>query len=90
MVAAVGSQHLLAAGVQPRHANRVVGCLGSTVGEEHHVQIAGRQLGNESCGLAASFVGMERSNGAQLAGLLLNCSDKLGVLMPNVYVHELA
>ena len=90
VVAAVRRQHLVAAGVHAGHADGVLGRLGAAVGEEHHVEVAGRQLGDQPGRLAAGVVGVERGDRAQLVGLLLDRRDELGVLVADVDVDELA
>ena len=89
MVGAVGGEHLVPAGVEPGHADGVLGGLGAAVGEEDHVQVAGGELGDEAGGLAAGLVGVERRDRAQAAGLLLDRGDQLGVLVADVEVDEL-
>ena len=64
VVAAVGGQDLVAAGVEAGHADGVLVRLGAAVGEEHHVEVAGRELGDEAGRLAA--VGRWRRNGAMV------------------------
>ena len=89
VVAAVGGQHLVATGGQARHPDGVLGRLGPAVGEEHHVEVARGELGDEPGGLAALVVGMERGDGAQPLGLGLDGLDHLGVLVAEVGVHQL-
>ena len=89
VIAAVGGEHLVAAGVQTRHSDGVLGGLGATVGEEDHVQIAGSTLDNETSRLAARVVGVDRGDGAQAGGLFLNGRHQLGVLVTDVDVHQL-
>ena len=79
------------AGVQAGHAHRVLGGLGAAVGEEHHVEVAG--VASSAISRAASLragVGVERRDGAQHAGLLLDGGDELGVLVADVDVDQLA
>ena len=90
VVAAVGREDLVPAGVQPGHADGVLGGLGAAVGEEHHVEVAGRQLADQPGGLAAGVVGVDRGDGAELVGLLLDRRHQLGVLVADVDVDELA
>ncbi len=82
------AEHLHPVGVQSRHAHRVLGCLGAAVGEEDHVEAGG--FADQSGGLAARIVGVERRDCAQLVGVLLDGGDELRVLMPDVDVDELA
>ena len=90
VVAAVGGEHLVPAGVAAGHADGVLRRLGAAVGEEHHVEVARRQLGDQPGGLAAGVVGVDRGDRAQLVGLLLDRRDQLGVLVADVDVDELA
>ena len=90
VVAAVGGEHLVAAGVHARQAHRVLDRLGAAVGEEHHVEVAGRELGDQPRRLAAHVVGEARRDRAQPAGLLLDRRDELRVLVADVDVDQLA
>ena len=90
VVAAVRREDLVAAGVQAGHADGVLGGLGTAVGEEHHVEVAGRQLADQPGGLAAGVVGVDRGDRAELVGLLLDRRHQLGVLVADVDVDELA
>ena len=90
VIAAVGRQHLVPAGVAARHADGVLGGFRPTVGEEHLVEVAGRQLGDQPGRLAAGVVGVERGDRAELVGLLLDRGDEPGVLVADVDVDELA
>ena len=80
------------------HADGVLGGLGAAVGEEHHAQCLGvvgvgagvGDLDDQACRLAARVVGVERGDGAQPAGLLLDRGDELGVLVADVDVDQLA
>jgi hypothetical protein len=49
-----------------------------------------RGLDDQAGGLAAGIVGVERGDGAQLVGVLLDGRDELGVLVADVDVDELA
>ena len=90
VVAPVGGEHLVPPGVAARHADGVLGGLGAAVGEEHLVEIARRQLGDQPGRLAARLVGVDRGDRAQLVGLLLDRRHELGVLVADVDVDELA
>ena len=90
VVAAVRRQHLVPSGVAARHADGVLGRLGTAVGEEHLVEVARRQLGDQPGRLAARVVGVDRGDRAQLVGLLLDRRHELGVLVADVDVDELA
>ena len=89
VVAPVHGHHLVTSGVQPSHADGVLGGLGSAVGEEHHVEVAGREFGDETGRLAAGLVGVKWGDRAQLGRLLLDRGDKLRMLMADVDVDEL-
>ncbi len=58
VVGAVPDEHLVAAGVQPRHPHRVLDGVGAAVGEEDLVQIARRALGDQAGRLGAGVVGV--------------------------------
>ena len=89
MVTAVGGEDLVASSVQACHANCIFGCFGSTVGKEHHVQITRRTFGNQAGCFAARIVCMERRNGAQTLGLLLNGRNQFRMLMSDIDIDEL-
>ena len=80
----------MAARVQFGQSHRVLCCFGATVGEEHHVQVAWCNLGDESCGLRTHVVGVERRDGAHLCCIVLNCLHQFGVLVSDIDVHQLA
>ena len=90
VVAAVGGEHLVAAGVQARHPHGVLGGLGAAVGEEHPVQRAGGQAGDESRCLGTGLVGEARRDGALPGRGLLDRGDELRVLVADVDVDQLA
>ncbi len=90
VVRAVEAQDLAAAGVQAGHPDRVLDGIGATVGEEHLVHARGGQLADQPGGLAAGGVRVLRGDGRQDAGLLLDRSDDLGVLVADVGVDQLA
>ena len=89
VVAAVHREDLLPAGVQARHAHRVLGRLRAAVGEEDLLQPVGRDLGDQAGGLAAIRVGVDRRHRAEATGGLLDRGDELRVLMPEVDVDQL-
>ena len=89
VVAAVRGEHLVPAGVQPRHADRVLVGLRAAVGEEHHVEIAGRTLGDEPRRLAADVDRERGRHGAEPRRLLLDRGDHPRVLVAEVEVDEL-
>ena len=90
VIAAVRREHLVPAGVAAGHADRVLRRLGPTVGEEHLVEVARCQLGDQPSCFAARLVGVDRGDRAQLVGLFLDRRHQLGVLMADVDVDELA
>ncbi len=89
VVAAVGRQHLVPAGVQPRHPHRVLVGVRPAVGEEHLVQGAGRQVGQQPRRLRAHVVGERRGHRAQAPGVLLDRRDQPRVLVADVDVDQL-
>ena len=89
VVAAVGRRAPCAAGVQAGHPDRVLVRLGAAVGEEHPVQVAGVQLGDQAGGLGARVVGVLRGDRAELCRLLLDRRDDLRVLVADVGVDQL-
>ena len=56
VIGAVGRQHLIAAGIQARHANGVFVGIGSGVGEEHFAKPFRGQVNNALSRLAARQV----------------------------------
>ncbi len=89
MVAAIGRQHLEPARVQARHADGVLVRLGPAVREEHPIEVAGRELCDETGGLAPGVVREGRLDGAEALGLLDDRRDEPRVLVADVDVHEL-
>ena len=89
MVAAVGGEHLVPAGVQAGHPDRVLVGVRAAVGEEDLVEVTGRELGQEAGGLGAHVVGEGRRDGALPSGVLLDRGDELGVLVADVDVDQL-
>ena len=89
VVAAVHRQHLAPAGHGARHAHRVLVGVGPAVGEEHLVEVAGRHLGDAPGELAAHVVRHRRLDRREATRLLLDRGDEVGVLVPEVQVHEL-
>ena len=79
----------MAAGVEAGHADGVLGRLRTAVGEEHHVEVTGSELGDEAGRLAPVGVGERGGDGAQPAGRLLDGGDQAGVLVADVQVDEL-
>ena len=90
VVTAVGREHFVTSGVNARHAHRVLGCLGSAVREEDHVQVTWGHFADEACCLAAGVVGVDRRDGAQTVGLFFDRRHELRVLMADVDIHQLA
>ena len=89
MVAAVGREHLVPAGVQPRHADGVLVGVGAAVGEEDVVEVAGGVRGDQPGGLGAGAVGERRGDGAEVGGLLLDRRDDARVLVAEVGEDQL-
>ena len=89
VVAAVHREHLAAAGHGARHAHRVLVGVGTAVREEHLVEVAGRHLGDAPGELAAHVAGHRGLDRREAARLLLDRRDEVGVLVPEVQVHEL-
>jgi hypothetical protein len=77
------------AGVQPGHAEGVLGRLGPAVGEEHLVEVARRPLGQHAGQLAAGRVGVARGDHAEHVGLRLDGGHHPRVLVADVHVHHL-
>ena len=90
VIAAIRRQHLEATGMRLGHTDRVLNGLGTAVGEEHPVEIAGGALGDQPGRLASHVVGETRSDGAQTRCLTLDGLHHAGVLMADVDVHQLA
>ena len=89
VVAAVGREHLVPAGVQARHAHGVLDRVGAAVGEEHLVEVGGRALDDQPGALGALVVRVLRRDGREPAGLLLDRRDDLRVLVADVDVDQL-
>jgi len=89
MVGTVARDDLVAAGERARHLDGVLVGLGAAIGEEAHLQVAGRHLGQQPAQRAARLVGEARRDVAQLGGLLLDRRDYAGVLVAQVAVDEL-
>ena len=89
VVAAVHREHLAPAGDGARHAHGVLVGVGAAVREEHLVEVAGRHLGDAAGELAAHVVRHRGLDGGEAPRLLLDRRDEVGVLVPEVEVHEL-
>ena len=81
VVAAVRGEHLVSTGVQAGHTQGILGRFGAAVGKEHLVHFRWRDLGDQSGGLTAVCVRVERRNGAEPTGGFLDRRDELRVLM---------
>ena len=90
VVAAVEAEHLVLAGVDASHPDRVLVGVGAAVGEEDLVEAGRGQLGDALGGLAADVVGVLRRDRRELGGLLLDRGDDLRVLVTDVDVDQLA
>ncbi len=89
VVRAVPAQHLVPAGMQTRHAERVLVGVGTAVGEEDLVQLAGGALRDQSRGLGAGVVRVLGSDRAQRGGLGLDGCHHTRVLVTDVGVDQL-
>ena len=89
VVAAVGGEHLVAAGVVARHAHGVLVRLGAAAREEHLVEVARGALGDQAGRLGADVVGERRCHRAELLGLTHDGVDQPRVLVAQVQVHQL-
>jgi hypothetical protein len=67
MVGTIGRQHLIAPGIEPRHANRVLIGIRPGVGEEHFAEAFRRQLDDALRRFAAGEVGGGGRDGDQLS-----------------------
>jgi hypothetical protein len=75
--------------VQARHPDRVLHGIGTTVGEEDLRHIRAREFDDPLRRFAALVVRVLRRDGRDLRGLLLDSSNDLRVLVPDVDVHQL-
>ena len=75
--------------VHPGQTHRVLRGLRAAVGEEHLLEPVGGDLGDQTGGLAAIGVGVDRCDGAQATRRLLDRGDELRMLVPEVDVDEL-
>ena len=89
VVGAVRGEHLVPTGVQPGHPDGVLVRLGAAVGEEHAVEVARRQLRDQSRRLAAGVVGEAGCDRGQPPRLLLDRRHQSGVLEADVEVDQL-
>ncbi len=90
VIRAIPREHLVAAGVLPRHLDRVLVGLGAAVGEEERVDVAGRDRGEL---LAEERPGLGRHEGIGVReglGLLLDGADDPLVAVADVDAHQLA
>ena len=89
MIAAIGGHDLVATGVQAGHSHGVFHRLGATGGEEDFARSFEGVVENQLGRPRAYEVAVLGSNGAQDAGLFLDCGDDRGVLVANVGVDQL-
>ena len=73
--------------VQARHTNCVFNAVGSTIGEENFGSLAASKFNDALRCFSTLVIGVLRGNGSQFPGLVLDCGNHLGVLVPNIYVH---
>ena len=90
VIGAVASQDLVPAGVLARQLDGVLVGLGPAVGEEHHVQVAGRELRQLATQSRARLVGHERIGIGQLLRLRRDGVDDALVTVADVDRHQLA
>ena len=90
MVGAIGRQHFVAPGIEPRHTNRVLIGIRPGVGEEHLAEARRRQVDDALRRFAAGKVGGGGRDGDQGLQLRLHGRQYPGVLIANVDVHQLA
>ena len=89
VVAAIGRQHLVAAGVLAGHPDRVLDRLGPAVGEEDLAHVVRCPLDDQPGRFAPGRVGVLRGNRGQELGLLLDRRHDLRMLVPDVDVDQL-
>lgn len=90
MIGTIGRQHLVAPGIEPRHANRVLIGIRPGVSEEHLTEARRRQIDDALRRFAAGKVGGGGRDGDQGLQLRLHGRQYPGVLIANVDVHQLA
>jgi hypothetical protein len=90
VVRAIPGQDLVATGCKTRKFDRVLVGLGSAVGEEKHVDVARRDLG-ELCAQARAGLGChERVRVRKRGQLILDRPNHAFVAMTDVHAHQLA
>ena len=90
VVRAVARQNLVAAGGQPREANRVFGRFRAAVGEEEDVDVTGRDLRELLPEPRARLGGHEWIRVGQRRRLILNRLDHARIAVADVDAHQLA
>ena len=88
VVRAVGREHLVAAGGEPRHPDRVLVRVGSAVREEHLAEMSAGLLDDALRRLAACEVAERGADRRKLIGLGLDPVDDRWMLVPHVGVDE--
>ena len=89
VVRAICGEDLVLAGLHARNTNRVLDCFRTPDGEEHFLVIRGREVADALGSLSACSVRMRRCDGCQHGHLILDRLHDLGVLVPDVRVHQL-
>ena len=87
VIRAVPRQHFVAAGVQSRHPNRMLDGVGTGVGEEHAIEIAGCPFGDQAGCLGAGRVGVLRCDRAEFRSLFGNGRNDFRMLMADIGEH---
>ena len=89
MVRAVGREDLVAAGVEPGHADGMLIGIRTAVGEEDLIQLPGGPLRDQAGCLGAGVIDVARGDGAQFRCLGRDCGYDGGVLVADVCVDQL-
>ena len=89
VVTAIGGEHFVAPRMQTSHANCVFSCFGAAICEEHHIEIARCEFGNEPCCFATRIIGVHWCNSAEFVCLFFDCSNQFWMLVADVEIDEL-
>ena len=90
VIGAIGGEHFIAPGIEPRHTDGVLVGIGAGVGEEHFAKAFRRQLDNPLRRFAAGEVGGGGRDGHQLFQLGFHRRQHARMLIANVDVDQLA